>query len=601
MGIIRLNEMQNKVYKAKSVVKQGDFVMISKKKTEERIDTNDPKVIRTRDINETWEDIINTGWISNKQYPLGPFENIKNIWKNRPCFVVGSGPDLTTFIGKIGWDFLSDKCTIGINHVIESWDKFKWFIFLDRRFLKKTTYDLRCFRGRIFAQNNTGISNFSRRITRFRCRPSGSKPTMNVQKGLYSNRFSGLCALHLAVLSGANPIFLIGFGMGKNGNENKFHFRDKYQGVGQRPKEQFKKYQRTYRAFKKFQDWAPSIIHVTEGESLANFRKMTFSTLKKKFKSITPVELLNVNKSVELPYVNKGVEPKIVHLSFSNDVNIHADITRSIMKECYGRHSLSTFENIPNADLYITEHFISTNKFVQNFKYKRKTINIVHSMNCYPQGNFLCNIALTMAWKNILKRKGVSNIRVIRGGIDLEPYKNIKPTKNRVFGRITRWSPGKIPWWWNRLVQNIFAHDENIKCLMFIDNRNRARKLLDHKRMIYDYSCKINNFKGDWLKKLRVYVHANGSFKETMSHAVIEAMATGLPVIYLGEPAVSEVVGNAGIRVQNEEQLKNQIIKFLYDDQLFNSYSELSRKRAQLYDIKNTVKQFDILIKEICK
>ena len=166
------------------------------------------KTISTRNINKTWETYMNNGWIDGTKYTLGPFDGIKNKWKNKACFIIGSGPDLSIFINQIGWNFLDGKHTIGINHTIESYDRFEWFIFLDRRFLKKTTYDLPQFKGKIFAQNNTGISAKFKNVIRYRC--TNSNPTNDIRKGLFSNRFSGLAALNLAIIAGANPIFLIG-------------------------------------------------------------------------------------------------------------------------------------------------------------------------------------------------------------------------------------------------------------------------------------------------------------------------------------------------------------------------------------------------------
>jgi len=559
---------------------------ISVEKKEER----NNKVIRSRDVDKVWDIYMNNGWIDGKVYTPGPFGGINNCWKNKPCFVIGSGPDLKVFIDQVGFQFLEGKHSIGINHVIETWDRFEWFLFLDRRFLKKTTYDLYKFKGKIFAQNNTGISADLKNVVRFQC--GTKKPTIDIKDGLYSNKFSGLAALNLAIIAGANPIFLIGFGMGKDGNKNLFHFRTKYQGVGTQPKEQYGKYLKVYNNFRHFKKWHPAIIHVTEGQSLVDFKKINFQTLKRKF---------NISKRFEKNVnVNKNIAPRIVHLSFSNNVNVHADITRAIIDKCYGNHYLYTFNDIPNADLYITEHFISTRRFIDNFPYRHKTINIIHSMNCFPIGNWKCNVALTHAWKTLLSKRGVQNIRVIYGGINLKPYKNVNRNKGRkIFGRITRWSPGKIPDWWNGMITEILDANENVSCLMFIDNRNRARKLLNHKRMIYDYSCKINDFKGNWLKKLNIYVHANGYFRETMSFAAIEAMATGLPIIYLKEPALREVVGDNGICVNNKQELKTTILNLLYDNDICEKYSQLSKERSKFFDIKKTIKKFDELIKEM--
>jgi len=586
MGIITLDNINKKEYISTiEPKKQNETIQITWKE-EMKMETKQ-NVITTRDINKTWDIYMNNGWIDGKRYTLGPFRGIKNRWAGKACFIIGSGPDLKIFINQIGFDFFNGRHSIGINHIIESYDGFEWFIFLDRRFLKKTTYNLPDFKGKIFAQNNTGISSKFKNVIRYKCQ--NTRPTTDITKGLFSNRFSGLAALNLAIIAGANPIFLIGFGMGKDGTQKLFHFRENYQGVGQRPKLQFEKYKKVYKYFERFKKWYPAVIHVTEGESLAEFRKMDFKTFKQKF-------------SIQEKRINivKQNEPKIIHLSFSNDINRHADITRAIIKNCYGNHFLRTFNNIPKADLYIIEHFMSTNKYVQSFPYKNKTINIVHSMNCIPIGNFLKNVALTNAWMRWLQNKNVNNLVMIPGGIDTRSYENIEYDNScKIFGRLTRWSPGKIPAWWNQMVLEILNHDKNLQCMMFIEMAGRSRQLLKHDRMIYDYSCKITDFKGNWLKKLGIYIHANGSFRETMSHAIIEAMATGLPIIYLNEIAVKEVVGNAGICVRNKEELKKMILKVMYDENLRKAYSDLSKKRSKVWDIKHTIEGFNKLIKEV--
>jgi glycosyltransferase involved in cell wall biosynthesis len=595
MGIIRLGnvkEVEN--HNITSPIMQDQTIQMTKRSGRKSYmeEIKQDKVLTTRDISKTWENFMNNGWLDGKMYQPGPFEGIKNRWKNEPCFIIGSGPDLNIFIKKIGWKYLDSKHSIGINHVIESYDGFEYFIFLDRRFLKKTTYDLGLYKGTIFAKNSTGISNGLKNIIRYRC--NNIEPTTDINKGLYSSRFSGLVALNLAVISGANPIYLIGFGMGKDGNSKNFHYRKDYQGVGQHPDKQFTKYNRVYNHFKKFKKWYNKIIHITAGQSIAGFKKIDFRTFRRRS------NITLQNRKYKTVNINKGKRPRIAHLSFSNDINIHADITRAIINNCHGSHSLHHISQAPkNVDLYITEHFISTDKAIRAWPYKNKTINIVHSMNCIPTGNFLCNVVLTNAWRKFLRGKNIQNVRVIYGGIDLLPYKSVETSNEKVFGRITRWSPGKIPFWWNDTVREILDEDQNIKCLMFINHIHRGRKLLKHKRMIYDKTCKITDFKGKFLKRLGVYVHANGSFKETMSHAVIEAMATGLPIVYLKEPAVTEVIGPAGIGVENKIGLRKNIMKLLYDENLRESYSKLSKARSKIFDINKTIESFNNLIKEI--
>ena len=81
----------------------------------------------------------------------GQFDGIMNSWKDEPCFVVGTSRAIEGF----DFNLLNGLHTIGINHLIEDWDLMEWFIFLDQRFLNKTTYDITNFKGKIFAASST--------------------------------------------------------------------------------------------------------------------------------------------------------------------------------------------------------------------------------------------------------------------------------------------------------------------------------------------------------------------------------------------------------------------------------------------------------------
>lgn len=296
----------------------------------------------------------------------------------------------------------------------------------------------------------------------------------------------------------------------------------------------------------------------------------------------------------------KENEPKIVHLSFSSDPNIHFEYMRIILKECYGNHTLHTFEDYPkDADLYITEHFMSTKKKVLAFPYKKKCINVIHSMNCIPKGGFRKNIVHTNYWKKYVSEKGVKNIEVIPGGVNLKPYENTYPDySKKIFGRLTRWNAVKIPIWWNDMVKEILDEDEESKCLMYIDIKSKQREFLKHDRMEYNQECKMTDFKGKYLKNLSIYVHANGTFKEILSNALLEAMATGLPVVYKDELSLRDIVGDAGVCVKNKHELKYIIKKLLNNEVLRESYGFLSKERSKIFDVQKTVEGYNRIIKE---
>lgn len=539
---------------------------------------------RPRNKDETWRFLTEMGNIDSNVMLKRSYDGIKDAWLNQPCFVVGAGYDLRDFIENVGWDFLNDKHTIGMNHVIEDYDKFEWFLFLDKRFLVNTTYNMSQFKGRVFAHCSTGYKPEDR-ITIFHT--SVDAPTHQVQDGLYSGNLSGLCALNLAIISGANPIYLLGCGIGKGATEKSYHYKDTY--TGERKEAAiFAKFQRVMRLYKSYAQYNDRIIQVTTGtEPTAIQRKMR------------AVELLKDKPSLQWT----GAKPRIVHISFSNDITKHADITRYIIKECYGEHSLiAQNQAIPKADLYITEHFLSTDKFVNRFPYKEKTINIVHTVNCIPQGPFKRNIALTNAWKKILEQHFVKNITMIHGGIDLSQYANIIPDYSKlVFGRITRYSAGKIHPAWNEMVQGILNAEPTTKCVMYtqLDSLNN-RPILFHPGMIYDKSCQIDMFKGDFLKNLSIYVHMNGSFKETLSFAVIEAMATGLPIVYLDEKTgvLDEITGNTQIKCNSVDDVTRAILSLLHDKKSRILYGTKAKEQAKKFDKNIMLAKFDREIKQ---
>lgn len=540
---------------------------------------------RAKKIQKTWEWFEQKGFIDNNHLVPLQYKNVNDAWKDQPCYVVGGGPPLKDFIDSHGWEFFDGKHTIGINHAIEDYDRFEWFFFLDRRFLQKTTYDMKKFKGRIFAQNNTGLKQ-SANTTLFICRED--KPGTKIEEGLYSPNFSGLAALNLAIISGANPIYLVGFGMGKSGNAQNYHYKKNYTAAGHCTA-RYNKYKDVQRFYKNFSEFKSRIICLTDGDDMVHFRH------------ISPVKHNPVRRCRKL--IVEGRLPAVAHMSFTNDINKMGDISRHIINESYGKHSLYSFKDgIPNADLYILEHFISTHKACVEFPYKQKAIDLVHSVNCIPQGDYGRVVAITNAWKKILEKNYVKNVQVIYGGIDLAPYANVTPAYgSKIFGRITRWSPGKIPPNWNAILQQIFEKDKEAKCLMFVEFVNKSREKLQHGQMIYDESVQIADFKGGALKKLSLYVHANGSFKETMSHAVIEAMATGLPVIYLTEKTgvLEEVTGPAGIRCENMQQVKDNILRLLVNKSEQERIGKLSREQAKKFDVNKTVNSFNALIKEL--
>ena len=405
-----------------------------------------------------------------KKY-LGPYSGIKNVWKDQPCYIIGGGPSLKDIIDTEGWSFFDGKHTIGINHAIEDYDRFEWFLFLDKRFLDLTNYNLDNFTGRIFASNKTGMKA-SDKITIFKTKDN--QVSTQIEDGLYSSSLSGLVALNLAILTGANPIYLCGMGMtGKETAEN-YHYKETYTGET-KSEERFRKFRRVMKHFGNFSFYKDRVKNI--GATISPFETISFDSIRKNQPALKVL----------------GRDPVIAHLSFCAQVEKHADITRGIIENCYGRHSLHKFDDIPQADLYILEHFISTRDAIKAFPHKMKSINIAHSVNCWDKGPFLSTIALTNTWKNQLVAHGMdaNRISVISGGIDLDQYTQIPDYSKAVFGRMTRWSPGKIPGWWGAFTDNMLNQNKHAECKMFVQFVHRRPAPIQRDRLSYDNTVKI--------------------------------------------------------------------------------------------------------------
>ena len=111
---------------------------------------------------------------------------------------------------------LDGKNAIGVNHIIEKYDRYPVHLFLDQRFIEKTTYNLKNYKGKIFCRNNVNLfsGDLPTEIYRFNASRPNDQITDNLNNGIYCDLQSGLCALHLAIVAGANPIYLIGMDTG---------------------------------------------------------------------------------------------------------------------------------------------------------------------------------------------------------------------------------------------------------------------------------------------------------------------------------------------------------------------------------------------------
>jgi hypothetical protein len=232
------------------------------------------------EVNKHWERIEDIGrFMANMTIRQGPFENVKNAWKNQPCYVVGGS------IAGRGFDLtlLDGKHSIGVNHMIEYYGGFEWFLFQDQRFLKKTKYDLKIYEGKAFCYNANPIQYGDvKDLVFFKSRRR--KPIdLNIENGLYHRSLSGICATHLALISGANPIYLIGMDTDKNIDiekleETGLHYDKNYTGES-RLQLCYKNVTDKLKLFREFYPWKDRIINVCPNGEMDMFKQISIDEL----------------------------------------------------------------------------------------------------------------------------------------------------------------------------------------------------------------------------------------------------------------------------------------------------------------------------------
>jgi hypothetical protein len=228
-----------------------------------------------READITWVHAQMQAVLDGRDAQIGPFEGVDDAWYGEPCFVVGGSRGLKTAMDAgFKLKMLDGFHSIGVNHVVEDYHDFEWFMFMDPRFLAIAKYDvLKDYKGRVFTSRRASLKP-SEHVTVFYTQSNG--PSLRLIDGLLGFTLTGIVAINLALISGARPIYLLGLDNGGFKDPNKHtHYKDTYTGerLGQgNYKSRF--FDRVPERLLKYAPWADRFVNVDKLGSVTVFPKM---------------------------------------------------------------------------------------------------------------------------------------------------------------------------------------------------------------------------------------------------------------------------------------------------------------------------------------
>jgi glycosyltransferase involved in cell wall biosynthesis len=236
---------------------------------------------------------------------------------------------------------------------------------------------------------------------------------------------------------------------------------------------------------------------------------------------------------------------------------------------------------------------------------------------------FLCRsvtkiIANSYATAKRFKRKFLGKVNVVHNGIDLSAYRNYSPLENKILpfewevilvvARVSKWKR-------HDLVIDAFERiaEDNPKCHLFCigqkDNyerfwweklQNRSQKSEFSSRI--HWLGKIDNVV-PWYKRARLLILSSDN--EPFGRVIVEAMASGLPVIATNGGGVPEIISNgeSGILVKPNDSIaiSRAIVKLLNDIDLNNKIIINGIERSKQFSLDNHIKNLFNVFNEVVK
>lgn len=522
----------------------------------------------------------------------GRFDGIINAWKDEPCFIVGGSDALKGF----DLNLFKGFHTIGINHMIDYWTGFEWFIHIDHSDSLIGRLKEIDFKGKIFESTNCGISGFQSAI---RFKQLSDFRTLNISDGLFG-RTTGISAMHLALIAGANPIYMCGLDTPvetedriKQDGKGAHHFKEDYQTEVKKPVimtyDYLQKYNRSMKDWKKFVNYKDRFINVCDNPLSTSINEGDVFKVIKLNELKEHIEKLKIN--------NKKKENTICHVTNFENIDDMNDISRQLFELTEGKHIRAHIfnKNLPEADIYLLECILRDKDLFFNFKAPegKKLISLMHSENCHSKYSTR-TVVLTESQK-------IPNAVVIPCAVDVSKYNIPIDYSNKNYGRLTVSSSGKIHRGFNNVVNNVKLKIPESQCTLISYNSKEQNQNIKY---ITDIQRHEEDKRIKALSELSVFADMHGDYKETFSLCLLEAMAAGLAIILYSkveQKAMLEVLGGCGIVCHSEAEFEAKLIELVKNTEMKKELGLKAKERAKLFSIENMISKWNNLFKEVIK
>ena len=186
----------------------------------------------------------------------------------------------------------------------------------------------------------------------------------------------------------------------------------------------------------------------------------------------------------------------------------------------------------------------------------------------------------------------------------------IQPTGKFKFiisvGRLVSWKGFSLL---IKLIPDLKKIDPSFK-LIILGSGPQEEKLLEEARSLNLLSSEdVVIMKSDWLGVIsylrQAYIFVLNTGYEGLSHTILEAMATGVPVVTTNVGGNPELIkdGENGLLVEynNKEQLKEAILKLYQNEDLRKKFIENSKKVLEKFSFANMINQTINLFNQLSK